>query len=107
MAASCNQNGTICKALFVENIKAANNVIGFVIGSVACLVFIILIILLMYMLCCKTYVRNTFKNRFSSSSVAKQSTDADVIQQADTNSQISIHEQLPPYQQVNKESTVS
>lgn len=105
MAISCNQNGTICKALFIENVKAANNIIGFIIGSVACFVFIILIILLMYMLCCKAYVRNLFRRRFRSPS--KQSTNIDINQQTDTNSQVSADEHPPSYQQANRLITIS
>lgn len=100
MAVSCHQNGTLCKGFFVENTRAANHTIGFILGAVALLVFIVLIVLLMYMVCCKGYFRKAFSDRLHSS--PKPSMNTDVNQQPPQfHSPTSLHEQPPSYQEMN------
>ncbi len=89
MSISCNNNGTICKR-FSSNISNDTNTIAdFIIGSIACLIFVVGIVMLMYMLCCKKYFRNKIQFRFrlhSASNNQEQSTDINRNQQQSSSS---------------------
>lgn len=108
MPVSCNDNGTICTKFFSESVRTSNTIVGFIIGSIACLVFVIAIVLLMYILCCKKYTRQKLRVPFRSHpSPPTQGivTNPNRIQvedeQAQFNSRRSFNDQPPSYQEAN------
>ncbi|CAF1025401.1 unnamed protein product [Adineta steineri] len=63
MPLSCDYNGTKCKTLSTGKTIETNTISGFIIASIACLIFIIFLVIITYMLCCKGYFRNRFHTR--------------------------------------------
>ena len=104
MPVSCNDNGTICTKFFSEGARTSNTIVGFIIGSIACLVFVIAIVLLMYILCCKKYTRKKPRVPLQSPEHHEEVTNPNRIQEeeeAQFNSRRSSNEQPPSYQEAN------
>ncbi|UJR25591.1 hypothetical protein I4U23_006935 [Adineta vaga] len=67
MLMSCDINGTKCKRFRSDEPKSNDTVLGFILGSIALFIFLILLFILIYGLCGKQYVRNLRRIRFRSS----------------------------------------
>jgi Ca2+/H+ antiporter len=68
MPMSCDINGTKCKKFPSEGSKGDHNVLGYILGSIASSIFVLLVLILMYMLCGKRYLQRMTRIRFRSSS---------------------------------------
>ena len=102
MAITCNYNGSLCTKFYSENSTGSNHtVLGFIIGSIACLIVLVVVVLVLYIVCCKRYIRN--KPRASVQSRNQEQP----VNQVETGS-ISEQQQQPPpsYQEINNETNL-
>lgn len=63
MSIVCNNNGTICKKVSSDGNKNPNNIANFVIGSIGFFLFLILMIWVIYIFCCRKYIRDKLRIR--------------------------------------------
>jgi hypothetical protein len=105
MPIACHYNGSLCTKFFSDDTDGSNSAFGFIIGSIAFLIFIIVFVLIMYIVCCKRQCRQKLTVPFRSSSPSRnqeQSNDINLTrEQSELNSRRSSNEQPPPYQEAN------
>ncbi len=113
MPLSCEENGTICKKVSTEGAMGIDIVGDFLLGSIACLICVIFLIMIMYMLCGKGCFRNRLHGRprlHPVSNNQEQSTNINRDQQqppTQVNLRRSSHESSPSYQETNIKTNVS
>ena len=112
MPTICNNNDTICKTSSPVNTKDTSTIIGFTIGSIACLIFVILITIFIYLLCCKTRCQSRFQSRSRSHPpVHNQAQSMNIDhnqQQPQLNPRRSFSEEPPPsYQEASRDNNIN
>ncbi len=112
MPTLCNNNDTICKTPSSDNTTNTDTIVGFTIGSIACLIFIILITIFIYLLCCKARYRSRFQSRSRSHPPVhnqEQSMNIDHNQQQpQLNPRRSVSDEPPPsYQEASRDNNIN
>lgn len=112
MPTLCNNNDTICKTPSSDNTTNTDTIVGFTIGSIACLIFIILITIFIYLLCCKARYRSRFQSQSRSHPPVhnqEQSMNIDHNQQQpQLNPRRSVSDEPPPsYQEASRDNNIN
>lgn len=117
MPLSCDTDGTKCKKTSSKDTgdtMSTDIIVGLTLGSIACLIFVIFIIIIMYMLCGKRYFRNRFHGRSRLQPVLQNqrqltniNRDQQQQQQPPLDSLRSSQESSPSYEETNIKANIS